>query len=266
MKTNFLERNKILITLILCSISLTKPVLAQSAGDLFQKGVAEYRKGNTQECLGIMKSLEKKDPTNAYVEYYLAMSQAKLGNLDEAKTKYEQVILIDEDSQLVSYAREGIKNIEKVQGKEDISEGKEKKESKFIDKPFSKPESESKKAQKSSVSDDEIAKAIKVLREAGLLNVQVGVSGSNTNAPQSNADAAAAQQNAELMQMNMLMSSMGGGGSKGGGMDMMPLLLMQQQPGANGGKSAISPEIIQMMMNNSMLEGLGTFDTDNKDK
>ena len=262
MKIKFLEQNKILIAVVLCSLSLVRPVLAQPSEDLFQKGVAEYRKGNTQECLGIMQSLEKKDPTNAYVEYYLAMAQAKLGNTDEAKAKYEQVILINQDTQLVSYAKEGIKNIEKVLGKAESSDVKEKKETKFIDKPFLKAENESGKVQKNSVSDEEIAKAIKVLRDAGLLNVQVGVT--TPSAPQNTVDPNIMQQNAEMMNMNMLMSSMGGG-SKGSGMDMMPFLMMQQQQGANGGKSNISPEIIQMMMNNSMLEGLGTFDT-NKDK
>lgn len=262
MKIKFLERNKKLIALMFCSFCLVNPVFAQPADELFQKGVAEYRKGHIQECLLIMKSLERKDPSNAYVEYYLAMSQSKLGHLEEAKAKYEKVVLLNQDSQLVSYSREGIKNIEKVQGKDSLSEVKEKKESKFLDKPFFKSEDEPEKTQKKVVSDEEIAKAIKVLRDAGLLNVQVGVNGSNPLAL-NNTTPEMMQQNAEMMNMNMLMSSMGGGSK--GGMDMMPLLMMQQQ-GANVGKSNISPEMIQMMMNNSMLEGLSTFDTNNKDK
>ena len=260
MKKDFLERNKKILVLALFSLCLAKPVFAQSSEGLFQEGVEEYRKGNSQECLAIMKNLEKKDPSNAYVEYYLAMSQAKLGNLDEAKEKYEKVILLNQDSQLVSYAKEGIKNIE--QNQEDKPSVKTKKESKFIDKPFLKPETESKNS-KNSASDEEIAKAIKVLREAGLLNVQVGVNASNPS--QSALDPTLLQQNSEMMQMNMLMGSMGGG-SKNSGMDMLPLLMMQQQQGANGGKSNISPEVIQMMMNNSMLDGLGSFDTNDKDK
>jgi tetratricopeptide (TPR) repeat protein len=264
MKKDFLERNKKLLVLVLCSICLARPVFAQSVDGLFQKGVEEYRKGNSQECAEIMRTLEKKDPSNAYVEYYLAMSEAKLGHLNEAKDKYEQVILLNQDEQLVSYSKEGIKNIEKVQGKDDVAVVKDKKTSKIIDKPALKPESELKKAQKNSVSDDEIAKAIKVLREAGLLNVQVGVNGNSpTSAPA--VDPEIMKQNAEMMQMNMMMSSMGGG-SKNSSMDMLPLLMMQQQQGNNGGKSAMSPEIIQMMMNNTMLEGLNGLDSNDKDK
>jgi hypothetical protein len=244
MKKDFLERNKIILAVAFCSLCLARPVFAQSSEDLFQKGVEEYRKGNSQECLGIMKSLEKKDPSNAYVEYYLAMAQAKLGNLDEAKDKYEQVILLNQDVQLVSYAKEGIKNIEKVQGKDDAALLKDKKIPKGIDKPSLKGESE--------------------LEKAGLLNVQLGV-GNSVPAAAPSIPPEVMQQNAEMMQMNMLMGSMGGG-SKNSGMDMLPFMMMQQQQGTNGGKSAISPEVIQMMMNNSMLDGLSTFDTDNKNK
>lgn len=264
MKKYFLERNKILPTLILSGLLLARPVFAMSFDDLFKNGVEEYRKGNSQECLSIMENLEKKDPSNAYVEYYLAMSQAKLGNVDKAKEKYEKVILLNQDSQLVSYAKEGLKNIEKVQG-EEITTSSPKKEIKLLDKPFLKSESESKNSKKNSVSDDEIAKAIKVLRDAGLLNVQLGVSNSSTPLA-TNIDPNLMQQNSEMMQMNMLMSSMGGG-SKNSGMDMLPFMMMQPQgTTANGGKSGISPEVIQMMMNNSLLEGMSSFDTNDKDK
>lgn len=264
MKKNFLERNRIFLVLVLCCVYLSKPVFAQSVDGLFQKGVEEYRKGNSQECAEIMQNLEKKDPSNAYVEYYLAMSEAKLGHLNEAKDKYEQVILLNQDAQLVSYAQEGIKNIEKVQGNKDNSaDVKNKNTPKLIDKPTLKGESELEKAKKNTVSDDEIAKAIKVLREAGLLNVQMGVS--NSPASATAVDPEIMKQNAEMMQMNMMMSSMGGG-SKNSSMDMLPFLMMQQQQGGNGAKSAISPEVIQMMMNNTMLEGLGGFDTNDKDK
>jgi tetratricopeptide (TPR) repeat protein len=260
MKKIFPGQNKILLALALCSFCLVKPAFAQSIDGLFQKGVEEYRKGNSQECLLIMEKIEKKDPSNAYVEYYLAMSQAKLGNLDEAKEKYEKVILLNQDSQLVSYAKEGLNNIEKNQVNE--SSIKTKKESKLVDKPFFKAETDSKNP-KNTVSDDEIAKAIKTLREAGLLNVQLGVN-TTTSSPNT-IDPNLLQQNSEMMQMNMLMSSMGGG-SKNSSMDMLPFLMMQQQQNSNGGKSTISPEIIQMMMNNSMLDGMGSFDTNDKDK
>lgn len=269
MKNYFLEQNKILLATALLGFCLVKPVFAQSTDGLFQTGVEEYRKGNSQECLNIMRVLEKKDPSNGYVEYYIAMSQAKLGNLEDAKAKYEKVILLNQDSQIVSYAQEGIRNIEKIQGKGSVTSEKDKKESKLLDKPFAKADSETKTSSK-KVSDDEVVKAIKVLRDAGLLNVQLNVNGTSSTPSETASlpnviDPKIMQQNAEMMQMNMLMSSMSGGGSKNSGMDMLPFMMMQQQQGANGGKSAISPELLQMMMNNSMLDGLGSFDTKDKD-
>lgn len=240
------ELKKIIFTFILgCFFILNCCSAEQISEQVFRDGVDAYRKGDVQECLDTMKALIKKDPSNSYVMYYLAMSNTKLGNFDEAKENYEKVISLNQDEQLVFYAKEGIQNIENVTG--------DKKTFSKADKPPAKETANSDK--KTTVSDDEVAKAIKTLREAGLLNVNLGVS----SAPGAENDFI--QQNSELMNLNMMMSSMGG--SKGSGMDMLPMLMMQQK-GANGGKSSISPEIIQMMMNNSMLEGMSSFDTKDK--
>lgn len=243
----FFELKKIIFTFVLgCFFILNYCSAEQISSRVFQDGVDAYRKGDIQECLETMSALKKKDPSNAYVIYYLAMSNTKLGNFEEAKENYEKVILLNQDEQLVAYAKEGVKNIENAAG--------DKKNLTKEDKADKPPSNNSDK--KTAVSDDEVAKAIKTLREAGLLNVNLGVS----SAP--GAENNFLQQNSELMNLNMMMGAMGGG--KSSGMDMLPILMMQQQ-GANGGKSTISPEVIQMMMNNAMLDGMSAFDT-NKDK
>lgn len=251
MITITLVLKRFFVAFILSSFLLLNTVFAAGISEeLFQEGVEQYRNGNAAECLDIMKKLNKQDPSNSYVVYYIAMSCAKSGNLDDAKKNYEKVILLGGDSQLVSYAKEGIKNIENAENAVD-EEALPKKKFKTDAPPLKKEEAKADDAKK-TVSDDEVANAIKVLRDAGLLNVQLGTAtggmGTQTN---------------DLMNLNMMMGSMGG--SKGSGMDMLPLLMMQQQQGQNSGKG-ISPEIIQMMMNNSMLDGLSTFDVSNKDK
>ncbi len=250
MKKIFELKKNIFVLILGCFLILNTCSAQQVSEQLFQDGVEAYRKGDAQECLEIMKAVRKKDPSNAYAIYYLAMANTKLGNFDEAKEDYEKVILLNNDSQLVSYAREGIENIDKATGDKKISKKADK-----IDKPSLKEETRSDKT--ASVSDEEIAKAIKTLRDAGLLNVNIGVN-QNTEGAGNNF----VQQNSDLMNLNMMMGAMGG--SKNSGMDMLPVLMMQQQ-NSNGGKSAISPEIIQMMMNNAMLDGMSAFDT-NKDK
>ena len=251
---NVFELKKNMIAMVLgCFIFLNQGFSAQISQGLFQDGVDAYKKGDAQECLNIMKVLEKKDSSNAYVIYYLAMSNTKLGNFDEAIKNYEKVISLNQDIQLTAYAREGIGNIEAVTGKSD----KKAKNKYNPDKP---PSSKVSKGTVPEVSDDEVAKAIKTLRQAGLLNVNLGVSSTPVSADNGMNDFL--KQNSDLMNLNMMMGTMSG--SKGSsGMDMLPLLMMQQ--GASGGQSKISPEVIQMMMNNAMLDGMSAFDT-SKDK
>lgn len=257
---NKLELKKRFFLALLCvSLAVPSVFAAQTSADAFRLGVEKYRQGETLECLEIMQSLKKKDASNAYVLYYLAMSNAKLGNVDEAKKNYERVILLNSDQELVSYAKEGILNIDRAMAKEGMTPAKPKLKDVFADKPPAALNEPSKTSSKNNVSDDDVAKAIRTLKEAGLLNVQLGV-GANSASP-----ASMLPQSNDLMNMGLMMSSMGG--SKGSsGMDMLPFLMMQQSTGANGAKSAISPEVIQMMMNNSMLDGLSAFDMNNKDK
>lgn len=250
----FFELKKFIWILVLgCFFIHNQCFAGDVSGHVFQDGVEAYRKGDAQECLEIMNVLKKKDPSNAYVMYYLAMSNTKLGNFDEAKENYEKVIFLNEDEQLTAYAKEGIQNIENATS---AGEKKVSKKSYSADKPPVKEADNG--SEKTAVSDDEIAKAIKTLRAAGLLNVNLGVSSAVPGATGSEF----LQQNSDLMNLNMMMGAMGG--SKSSGMDMLPMLMMQQ--GANGGKSNISPEVIQMMMNNAMLDGMSAFDTNNKDK
>jgi len=212
----------------------------------FQEGVELYRKNKPKECLEIMTSIAKKEPKNPYVLYYQAMASTKLGQLENAKGFYNAVIKLNNDNKLVEFAKEGIENIEKAQG---IKPQKTEKNTTKTTKNAQKDEEK--------VSDQEILNAIKTLRAAGLLNVNLQAGNPPPSEKQADTNIQP-QINNEMMQMNMLMSSLGGAGGKTN--DMLPLMMMMQ--GQNG--KNISPEILQMMMNNTMLDGLSTFDTKDK--
>lgn len=250
---HFFELKKIFIISLL--ILLANCYSAFAIGN-FQEGVELYRKNKPKECLEIMNSIVKKEPKNPYVIYYQALASTKLGKLEDAKNFYRQVIKINEDNKLIEFAKEGIENIEKAQGiKTQKQENKLEKTTKTAQKPSNKEQ----KDEKTEVSDEEVLKAIKTLREAGLLNVnlQAGILPA-TQSSESNTNSNPLGINNEMLQMNMLMSSLGGNGGKSN--DMLPMLMMMQ--GQNG--KNISPEILQMMMNNTMLDGLSTFDTKDK--
>lgn len=254
---------RILISFILSLVIISNSVFAATSfADRLEFGMEQYKKGHSKVCLSVMKKLAKEDPVDPYVNYYMAIAYVKLGDVEKAKHFYEKVIMLNNDPTLVSYSRQGLSNI-KIATKE---EPHDKKLIAKIDKPANPPKSkffkkkvntnvEEKTTNKSNEpTDEEIAKAIKVLKRAGLLNVNVGIN--------NKANPMMTPQNNEMMQMNMLFGSMNGGGSKNKGMDIMPLLMMQAQNPE--GKKNLSPEIMQVMMNNMMLDGMTSFDMKDK--
>lgn len=95
-------------------------------------------------------------------------------------------------------------------------------------------------------SAEEIAKAIKILSQSGLMGTNLmGTSNANP----------------EMMQMNMLMGSMGGmGGNNNNGnnsFNMLPLLMMSQN---SGGK--IDPQVMQSAITNMMMPGMFNMNGD----
>ena len=67
-----------------------------------------YKTANYAECYSKLKTIVKKDPSNALAYYYLAMSSAQIGNKSEAVVNYEKAIaLAPSGSNLDKYARKG---------------------------------------------------------------------------------------------------------------------------------------------------------------
>lgn len=237
---------RFIFSIALSLILLCGNVFAASDFDAQLKiGMDKYKKGDTKACLKIMETLSKEDPVNSYVNYYMAISYAKLGETKEAKNAYEKVIMLNEHPTLVSYSRKGLANIDNSSA---VKKKLERAEVSKIAKP-SRVANKPLKTNNDVPTDEEIANAIKVLKKAGILNVNVGVNNpyGSMGMPQNN----------DLMQMNMLMGGMGG--SKNKGMDMMPFLMMQAQ-NKDGNQKNITPEIMQVMMNNMMLDGMTSLD------
>jgi endo-1,4-beta-D-glucanase Y len=96
-------------------------------------------------------------------------------------------------------------------------------------------QNQAEKSQKAP-SDKEIADAVKVLSEAGMLNIGL---------PQT-----AMMQNPEMAQMAMFTQNSGNINN-----DMLPLMLMYQNQ-----DKKMSPEAIKMMMSGMMTPDFGSFD------
>lgn len=89
-------------------------------------------------------------------------------------------------------------------------------------------------------SDKDIAEAVKVLSQAGMLNINPNPTMAYTG------------MNNEMMQMNAMFSQ-----GKNSQYDMLPLMMMYQ--GQNG-TNKMSPEAMKMMMTNMMMPDFSSFD------
>jgi len=67
-----------------------------------------YKNKNYTECLQVMYEVVDKDPSNVLAYYYIAISQARLGQTDKAKEAYQRVLDLNTSTQLSKYAKDGI--------------------------------------------------------------------------------------------------------------------------------------------------------------
>lgn len=136
---------------------------------------------------------------------------------------------------------------ETINNKEELDKKDIEKIKNFDNKNKSEAETTDKIAS-SSPSDEEILKAIKTLKDAGVtFNVQA-----------SGTDAAAQMfaQNPQMAEMNMLMGN--NNNSNNGMMNMIPFMMAQSQSGKN-----IDPRIMQAMIMNSMMPDFNFNNNDN---
>lgn len=138
---------------------------------------------------------------------------------------------------------------------------------------YKAPEEKSEKVEKvanvipKKPTNDEIAAALKVLRDAGLNpystdQIQAKAMVSAATAAKTNTyEQADVTQNPELAQLNMLMGGSGQGQNENAMMNMVPFMLAQNKNGTTN----YSPQVVQSMIMNSMMSSMN-FDGDNKNK
>lgn len=66
-----------------------------------------YKAGNYSGCIQTLEALTKEDPSNAAAHYYMAISYAQAGRVDDAINHYDRVISLNSQEALVRYAKRG---------------------------------------------------------------------------------------------------------------------------------------------------------------
>lgn len=69
--------------------------------------IRAYKSGNYVQSYTICQNIVKKDPSNAFAYYYLAISSVQIGKKEEAIENYAKVIDLSTNRQLTSYATKG---------------------------------------------------------------------------------------------------------------------------------------------------------------
>lgn len=272
-----MKKTFLVFALLIATLNLG--VLAKNNNLELKYGIRKYKLGNYLNCIQRMEALTKKDPSNALAHYYLAISNARIGNKDVAIAEYNVVKQLDSSFLLSLYADKGIKcleNPDKCEGvflNEDMTEDigpakgvsnyeatkaleKQQKLRKIKqllnsgqevpkeDMKLFKDLTPKKKSNLDSPTDTEIANAVKVLAKAGMN--PMGMMG---NYPM----------DSKNMQMQMLMSSMNPNqnnnsyNSMSSMSSMMPFMMMQQ------GDQKANPELMQSMMTNMLMPDFGSF-------
>ncbi len=227
-----------------------------------------YKNKNYTECLQVMHEVVLEDPSNVLAYYYIAISQARLGDTEKAKEAYQRVIDLNSSTQLSNYAKNGLECLEdstkcksefnldptkkamdavnkqmeerKIQTVKDIVNQKQNIQEVPIDymrdfKDYSKPQNQLQN--KSEVpSKEEIADALDTLKRAGYQNYM----------PQPIA------YTPEMLQISMMnsLNTNNGNNSFNPMASFMPYMINSQN------SSSIDPQLMQTMMMSSMMNGL----------
>lgn len=239
---------------ILTAVTLPSACFAQPADSAVKSMVLQYKGHNYTGCLQASQKILKQNPSNVYALYYQGLAYVQLGKKEEAITAFDKVELLSTNKTITKYAKMGSACLNSPEECAKYSEGADEldkfiKSNKFYD-PSVQTEVNKKKLDRirENINDelggtnkksemptnDEIANAVKTLAKVGF-NPMTGL---NTMNPQ----------NAELMQMNMLLGN-NTEGQYNGMNNMMPYLLMGQN--ANGAQK-MSPELMQSMMMSQM--------------
>ena len=93
-----------LAVLLLCGMTA-----AVGAEDFVSEAIQLYRSGKFADAEGRFAQLHASQPEDSRITYYLAMTEAQLGRFEQARTHYNEVVLLDPNSQLGGLAAQGLK-------------------------------------------------------------------------------------------------------------------------------------------------------------
>ena len=230
-----------------------------------------YKNRNYTECLQVMHEVVEEDPSNVLAYYYIAISQARLGDTEKAKEAYQRVIDLNSSTQLSNFAKNGLEcltdsskcktelNLDptkkamdtvnaqmeerKIQTVKDIINQKQNIQAVPIEymqdfKDFSNPKNQIQN--KSEIpTKEEIADALDTLKRAGYQNYM----------PQP-------AMNAEMMQMSMLNSLNNNNNNYNPMANFVPYMMPYMMNSENS--SQLDPQLVQTMMMSSMMNGLSS--------
>ena len=80
------------------------PVISESLKPI----VVDYRNGNYTQSMLKLEQLLKKEPENAYANYYLALTYTRLGKKEEAEKYYNRVITLNSNMSLRYYSQKAL--------------------------------------------------------------------------------------------------------------------------------------------------------------
>lgn len=250
-----------------------------------------YKVKNYTSCLQILKNVEKKEPYNSVVTYYLGLANLKLGKKDEALNYFKSTSLLDPYSVVGKYAKQTMESINNPEAINDIKveidevssfikSGKKvapevinqmsrqrlEAEKEEINSDVKKQTEELKRQQirerqrqninnnmsSNEPTNDEIAQAVKTFQKLGLNPFNSqGAQNYSQMTPQQRQQMQSI--NNDMMQLSMLMGQ-ANNNSNNNMMNMLPFMMMQNNsPNSN---FKMTPEMIQTMMMSQMMPNL----------
>lgn len=277
----------------LSNLNIIKSGKQSSYTPQIRQAIRCYKTKNYTSCLQILKEVEKKEPYNSVVTYYLGLTNLKLGNKDTATNYFKSTSLLDPESIVGKYAKQTIDGVNNPEALKDIkiendeisnfiqsgkkvapevvnkmSQQRLNAEKEEINSNIKKETEELKRQQLednrkntnnvSSTSttyptNDEIAQAVKTFQKLGLNPFN-----SQPNLAYNQMNSQQQQQmqsiNNDMMQLSMLMGQANNNSNNSNMMNMLPFMMMSNNNQNSNFK--MTPEMIQTMMMSQMMPNL----------
>ena len=97
-----------LLSLFISAVFFLTAMAFADATFTYKEAVMAYRQGQTQEAFAKFSALAAEQPKHTEARYYLAMTQARLGQVDEARASYQEVLRLAPSSEAAKLAQLGL--------------------------------------------------------------------------------------------------------------------------------------------------------------